>query len=253
MTEDKTLQTEGIILRTIDFGDAHRVVSIYTREYGKLDVNAYGCRRPRSKLAGAMMMFNHVRVELISGPKVDMVREAELLDVFPITDDLFRIAYASLLFEIVDKMTPLNQKDEAIFFLLLNALKMFVERNPRGVYIIAACQFIAESGLQLRLDRCVVCNKKIDADCSLDVIEGGVVCSRCSINHPPAAQFKMTTRELLDELLAFNWKSESHLTLRADDLNFIEKILLAHIHAMLNRPLRSLKFLKQLSTIAPRA
>ena len=251
MTDDKTIEAEGVILRTTDFGDAHRVVTLYTREYGKLDVNAYGCRRARSKLAGSMMMFNHVRVELVRGPKVDMVREAEVLTFFPITEDLFRIAYASLLFEIVDRMTPLNQKDDGVFFLLLNALKMFVERNPRVVCVTAACQFMAESGVQLRIDRCIDCNRELDDNCSIDVLDGGAICSKCSPHHPRALPFQSSTRELLEALLSFDWKSESHLMIRSATLIAIENILLAHIHSLLNRPLRALKFLKQVSSLAP--
>ena len=49
----ETFKVEGVILSTLNFGDANRVVIIYTKEYGKIEVNAYGCRRAKSPLAGA--------------------------------------------------------------------------------------------------------------------------------------------------------------------------------------------------------
>ena len=251
--EEKTIHAEGIILATTDFGDANRVVTIYTKEFGKLEVNAYGCRRARSKLAGSMMMFNHVSVELLRGPKVDMVRDAEILTFFPITEDLLRIAYASLLFEIVNQMTPLNQKDEDIFFLLLNALKTFVERNPRVVYIIAACQFIADSGMLLRLDRCVLCDRQIDSDCRISVYEGGALCSQCADNFMHTLNFTLNTRALLNSLIAFDWDQNSHLTLRAEPLNSLDRILIDHVISIIERPLKSLKFLKLVTSAEPSA
>lgn len=251
MVDEQSIQAEGIILVTHDFGDAHRVVTLFTKEYGKLDVNAYGCRRPRSKLAGAMMMFNHVKVELLRGPKVDMVREAEILNFFPITDDLFRLAYASLFFEIVNKMTPLNQKDEDIFFLLLDALKTFVERNPRVVCLIATCQFIGISGEELQLDRCIRCGRAIESDCLIDLFKGGALCDQCSEIAAQPLRLTSTTRELIETSLAFDWKNESHLTIRAENLSALENLMLAHVQSLIEQPLRSLKFLRQLFALAP--
>ena len=251
--QEKTIHAEGVILATTDFGDAHRVVTIYTKEFGKLDVNAYGCRRARSPLAGSMMMFNHVAVELLRGSKVDMVREAEVLTFFPITEDLLRIAYASLLFEIVNQMTPLNQKDEDIFFLLLNALRTFVERNPRIVYLIAACQFIAISGMLLRLDSCVFCGRKLESDCRVSVYEGGALCSRCVDSFGDTLPLSLNTRTTLDHVIAFDWDRNSHLTLRAESVNALDRIVIEHVLSIIDRPLRSLKFLKQVACPLPSA
>ena len=251
--QEKSIHAEGVILATTDFGDAHRVVTIYTKEFGKLDVNAYGCRRARSKLAGSMMMFNHVSVELLRGSKVDMVRDAEVLTYFPITEDLLRIAYASLLFEIVNQMTPLNQKDEDIFFLLLNALKTFVERNPRVVYLIAACQFIVFSGMLLRLDHCVLCNREINSDFQVSIFEGGALCPQCADNFMHTLNFTINTRNLLETIIAFDWNPNTHLILRSEPLNNIDRVLIAHVLSIIDRPLKSLKFLKLVTSSEPPA
>lgn len=247
--DEKTIHAEGVVLRTIDFGEAHRVVTIYTKEFGKIDANAYGCRRPRSKLAAPVLMFNHIGVELLHGPKVDMIRDAEIITYFPITEDLMRIAYASLFFEIVNQMTPLNQKDEDIFFLLLNALKTFVERNPRVVTAAAACQFIATSGVLLRLDRCVQCGAPVDYDCAVDVLDGGVLCRDCFEHAVNSLPFSLNARALVNDLIAFDWNEQSHINVRAEPLRDVEKILVAHIQSITERPLQSLKFLRRLQSI----
>ncbi len=247
--EEKTIHAEGVVLRTTDFGDAHRVVTIYTKEFGKLDVNAYGCRRPRSKLAAPTLMFNHIGVELLHGAKVDMIRDAELINFFPITDDLLRLAYASLLFEIVNQMTPLNQKDEDIFFLLINSLRTFVKRNPRVVAVIAACQFIAQSGVLLRLDRCVRCGSAIDHDCAVDVFEGGALCRRCFDQADNILPLTRNARALVDDMIAFDWNEQSHIAVRAEPLHDVEKILIAHLQSLIERPLQSLKFLRDIRSM----
>ena len=98
-----TYTVEAIVLRTDDFGDANRVVTLFTREFGKLEVNAYGCRRSRSPLSGATQMFNHISATLTRGSKVDTIRDADILNFYDaLTKDLERLAYASLLFEIVN-------------------------------------------------------------------------------------------------------------------------------------------------------
>ena len=83
----ETFNVEAVVLKTDDFGDANRVVTLFTKEFGKLEVNAYGCRRARSPLSGATQMFNHISAELSRGTQVDTLREADGLHFYDITRD----------------------------------------------------------------------------------------------------------------------------------------------------------------------
>ena len=126
-------------MKTDDFGDANRVVTLFTKEYGKIEANAYGCRRSRSPLSGALQMFNHISAELTRGTKVDTIRDADIIHFYDaLTKDLERLAYASFLFEIVNRMTLPRQQERETFDLLKKSLSALSKRNPKVAALIGA-------------------------------------------------------------------------------------------------------------------
>ena len=128
----ETFKVEGVILATSNFGDANRVVTLYTKEIGKLEVNAYGCRRSRSPLAGALQMFNLIRAEISHGVQVDTIRDADIINFYPnLTADIERLSYAAIFFEIVDKMTLPKLCEVEIYNLLVKSLPVLNKKNPQ--------------------------------------------------------------------------------------------------------------------------
>ena len=148
----ETFKVEAVVLKTDDFGDANRVVTLFTKEYGKIEANAYGCRRARSPLSGTLQMFNHISAQLTRGAQVDTIREADILHFYDaLTKDLTRLAYASFFFEIVNRMTFPRQSELETFSLLTNSLPVLSKRNPKVAALIGACQFMETSGVQLNV------------------------------------------------------------------------------------------------------
>ena len=246
---DKFFKTEAVVLSTTDFGDANRVVTFFTRNYGKIEANAYGCRRAKSSLSGAMQMFNHISLEFIKGIEINRVYEADIINFYNINDDLNKLAYASFFLELVKKMMPLEQIDENVFDLLLNSLKTFDKRNPRVAALTAACQFIANTGFQLSFKYCVECDKKITGDAKISVSKGGAICLDCCSNVIDAVDYPESVRKLFLKLLTFDWQDSTKFTLKAKDLTIAEDFFIKYIKSVLEAPLNSLNFLQMIKSI----
>ena len=91
-------QTEAIVLGVHNWGDADKIVTFFTKERGKVRAAAFGCRRPRSPLAGGMQMFNRLEVRLSEGTKLHTVKTCSLISRNKkITEDLTTMAYASFM------------------------------------------------------------------------------------------------------------------------------------------------------------
>ena len=75
--------TEAVILGVKNWGDADKMLQFFSRDRGKIKAAAFGCRRPKSALAGAMQMFNVVELSLTEGHRVDTVRQAVIRRRFP--------------------------------------------------------------------------------------------------------------------------------------------------------------------------
>ena len=203
---EKFCKTEAVVLATTDFGDANRVVSFYTKEFGKIEANAYSCRRAKSPLSGAMQMFNHISLEFVRSSPVYRVHEADIINFYSISEDLSKLAYASILFELVNKMSPMGQVDNSVFNLLLNALKAFDKRNPRIAALISSCQFIQLSGF--------------------------------------AIEYPKSMDKLFELLMNFDWQDSTKFTLKSGELEAAEKSFYRYAQSILESPLNSLKFLQ---------
>src|SRR4030042_3848488 len=113
-------RTEGIILSRKNFGESDRILSIYTRDYGKVTALAKGVRRPKSRKAGHVEIGNWCKVFIARGKNLDLLTEVELIKAFGIAD--FESTKANKIYhllELVEKLTPEDQKNSYVFHLLV--------------------------------------------------------------------------------------------------------------------------------------
>ena len=245
-----TFSVEAVVLRTDDFGDANRVVTLFTKEFGKLETNAYGCRRARSPLSGALQMFNHISAQIAHGVKVDTIREADIIHFYDaLTNDLERLAYASLLFEIVNRMTLPRQQELETFDLLRKSLPVLSKRNPKIAALIGACQFMETSGVQLNFSRCVHCGAEIDGDAAISLLDGGAVCTNCVAAAQECRPYSAALRRTFETMLSFDWRDDTRLNFNSRQLIAAEKFFLDYVHSVLGSGLKSVQFIRELESL----
>lgn len=246
----ETYTVEAIVLRTDDFGDANRVITLFTKEFGKLEANAYGCRRSRSPLSGALQMFNHITAHLTRGTKVDTIREADIINFYDaLTADLERLAYASFLFEIVNRMTLPRQRELETFKLLTNSLPVMSRRNPRIAALIGACQFMETTGVQLNFIRCVHCGKEISGDAAISLTDGGAVCKNCVDAAQDTQPYPEGLRRTFETMLSFDWRDTTKLTFNARQVTAAENFFVEYIRGLIGGELRSVQFIRELAAL----
>ena len=244
----KNLKIEGVILRTVDFGDANRVVTIYTRDFGKIEVNAYGCRRAKNPLSGALQMFNLISAEINRGTKVDTIKEADIIKFYPnLTADVEKIAYASLFFEIVNRMTLPKSPEGGVYDLILKTLPAFDERNARIAALIGICQFMEFSGFQLNFFHCVHCGAEISTDAAFSLAEGGAVCMNCVDAAGGTFGYPQNLRQAFYKILTFDWRQ--HLNFNLKEIISAEEIVLKYIQSIIGKELNAVKFIRQLGNL----
>lgn len=122
----KTFKTEGIILKRTNFGEADRLLTIFTRRYGKIRARAPGARRTTSRKAAHLELFNLASLFLVQGKNFDLVTEATTIENFPgIRKELKKISLAYYLSELVDGLCPEKQENREVFNLLSRTLRTF--------------------------------------------------------------------------------------------------------------------------------
>lgn len=118
-------KTEGVILFRSNFGEADRLITIYTRDFGKVTVIAKGVRRPRSKKAGHLEPGSWCKLFIARGRNMDILTEVQIKKAFGI--DNFTETKANRIYhllELINRLTPDHQKNQRLFNLLVNFLNL---------------------------------------------------------------------------------------------------------------------------------
>lgn len=176
-----TYKTEGIILRRSNFGEADRILTVYTENYGKLRAIAKAVRRPTAKLAGSLELFYRSKLRLAQGKNLDIIIESQPINLYrKIGEDLDRYHLVSYLAELVDKTIQEEQNHPGIYKLLVECLD-FIDKKGAGNPMIAQyflLRLLAELGYTPQVEVCTAQHESLLAGRNFwSSSQGGVVCA----------------------------------------------------------------------------
>lgn len=121
----RTYKIEGIVLKRRNLGEADRVLTILSKEFGKMSIKAPGVRRIPSRRSSHVELLNFSEFTLYSGSKTFMpiVTEAQTLEDFSlIKKDLLKIGQALYICELINGLCADNQENRGVFFHLKSVL-----------------------------------------------------------------------------------------------------------------------------------
>lgn len=122
----RSFKDEAIVLKKIDFGEADRIVTLMTKNHGKVKVLAKGVRRPASRKGGNLDVLNHVEVFVAKGRNLDLVTQAQALNVHNgVKKEVKLISKALYLCELTDGLCAEEQVLPFVFDLLTSTLYDF--------------------------------------------------------------------------------------------------------------------------------
>jgi DNA repair protein RecO (recombination protein O) len=239
------LRTEGIVLQTWDLGEHDRLVTLYTREHGRLAAVARGARRIRSRFAGALELFTW-------GDAVGFEREGRglvRLDHFDIRqpfrrlrDDLERLGQGARMIEAVARLTAERDSQPPTFALLLRGLRALdAGATPARVQLAFTLRLLDLLGHRPRLDRCGRCGRPVGTQgVAFDGIEGSVVCAACRGASPPLAP---AVAAALRGLQTASWEARLEARLAPAVEQAAGAVLDDYLAALIGAPLSAPRFL----------
>ena len=120
----RNAETDAIVLRLTDYGEADRIVSLFTLEYGRLSGIARGARRSRKRFAGALEPFAQLKLQLQLRPGLATLQSADILSIYPgIRSELSKIGFAAYACELVERLTPEEEPNPRLYRLLVRYLE----------------------------------------------------------------------------------------------------------------------------------
>jgi DNA repair protein RecO (recombination protein O) len=243
---ERTYRTEAIVLRRKDFGEADRVLTLFTPELGKVRVVAKGIRKPRSRKAGHLELFTCSRLLLAKGRDLDVITQAETVLAYrPLREDLLRGAYAAYAVELLDRFMPDEQENAELYALLRAMLGWLC--GPDDLTLAARyyeLQLLSLAGFQPDLRQCVVGGEKIVAEDQFFSPEaGGVVCPHCKENQPGSVPISLSALKVLRYFQSKDFNTALAVKVRPAVQAEVERLLFLYIRHILERQLKSVEFL----------
>ena len=184
MRRSRTYRAQGIVLGRRDLGDADRIVTIFTREFGRRQFVARGSRRPSSHLGPNIEIFSRVRILGVIGSSLHILSQAEEVESHPrLRTDLRAFAAAGWSVELLNGLSEDDTPSSGAYDALLTFLRgLDLKEGPPEVWLAALSLVLLRlHGYLPELSVCVECQKPVVPGKHLFAsTAGGVICSNAS-------------------------------------------------------------------------
>jgi len=193
------------VLRSIRYGEADRILDLYTRDAGLVSAIAKGIRRTKSRFGARLEPLSCVDFVAYGGRTLDTITQAETLRSFhSIRENLARFEAAAGMVGAVRALSGGDEADRRVFNLLYNGLDALESRDA-GLGALEAAVGLKLSvlaGYAPQLDRCLSC--EMDLDDAPEPLHfapdlGGVLCAECRSSTADAFPMAPGTLERLQE------------------------------------------------------
>jgi DNA repair protein RecO (recombination protein O) len=245
-----TYQADAVVLRRLDYGEADRILTLLTREHGKLSAIAKGSRRAKARAANGLDLFTRSTMMLARGHNLDVVAQAQRRgDVRHISGDLRRTAYACLVAEVADKVLEERHPVDDVFELVVSTIERLnvPERSPRAESVWFLMRILDLLGYQPQLIDCAGCNQPLPESAAwFSPLLGGMLCRQCGAHDQAGSPVSVNGLKVLRVMAAGDATLYDRLRLSADVLHEVEAALEAQLEYHLDRHLKSLEFIRSI-------
>ncbi len=248
----RSFRLEGVVLSHHDWGEADRLITLFSRERGKLRALAKGARKPRSRKAGHLEPFNRVSLLLAQGRDLPLITQAETLATYPaFQEDLLRMGYGTYLLELIDRFTVEEEANPALYHLLLETLERLSQsQQPSFELRYFEVKFLDEVGYRPQFFHCVVCQAAIQPQDQFFSCEmGGVVCPNCAVQQRSLQPVSVQALKYLRHFQRSTYSEAQRAKIPPVTLREMEGLLRLYLQSILERGLNTPKFIHSIAQL----
>lgn len=247
--EIRTYRAHAIVIGHTDFGEADRMIKLFTLEKGKITAVAKGVRKIRSRKAGHLEPFTWVKLFLAKGRNLDIITQAETIDAYiGLRDDLQRLAFAAYIIEVIDRFTYEEDENEGIYKLLANTLnRIEIRDNLETVVHYYEVRMIDLLGFRPQLFECIDCGDTIiDQDQFFSPLAGGIACPKCGQLRPEAWEINSDVLRYFRHLQRSKWLQVEELVIPQKVESGLSDLIERYLTYLLERKLNTPDFLREI-------
>ena len=247
--------TNAIVIRSLHYGESDKIVTFFTRDFGKLKAIVKGARRSRKRFQNALDLFSHLRLIFFDREEMGLARgqNGDILDSFPrIREDLKKIFYGNYFLELVNEMAGEREPNQAAFELLFLFLSDLEAGEPQEERLrMFEIRMLSLFGYRPNMKRCDLCKRdwedlKEARSAYFSLEKGSLLCDRCSKTWNNLVPLSLGTARLIEKISQIELPKMDRLRFTPRALSESRELLPRFITYQLGKELKSLKALKTL-------
>jgi DNA repair protein RecO (recombination protein O) len=249
----RTLRVEAIVLRHLDWGEADRLIWLFTREYGKLRAVAKGVRKARSRKAGHLEPFTRVSLLLARGKEIPLITQVDTLEGYlHMREDLMRMTCGLYLVELLDRFTYEEGANIPMFTLLADSLgRLNQELDQDLVARYYEIRLLDYLGFRPQLFKCAQCSQEIKAENQyFSALQGGALCPKCGPEVSGSRPISMQALKYLRHFQRSSFKDATRAVLTSPLNHELEMIMQHYLTYLLERGLNTPPFMRRARRLA---
>ncbi|WP_027338665.1 DNA repair protein RecO [Halonatronum saccharophilum] len=239
--------TDAIVLRSYPFKEADKIISLYTKDKGKIKVIAKGVSKTKSSLSAALQPFTYNNILVYKG-KSDLgkLSQCDIKESFSkLTSDIYKMSYASYIVEIIDGFTIEYEENSVLFTLLLLNLRLINNLDDLDILLrIFELKLLKLLGYQPYLEGCIECGRELKGSLRFNYQSGGVI---CSCTNKIGKRISIGSLKYMRLISRLDYKGLLRLKVPQYAKEELEKIIPAYIESLLGKKIKSLAFIKDLN------
>lgn len=246
--EARSQRLEAIVLKHAEFGEADRLVTLYTRERGKVRALAKGARKVRSRKAGHLEPFTRLSLLLASGRSLDIITQAEAIETnAAVSTSLEALGYASYVAELADRFSSDEDENRGLYRLLRDTYqRLAAGQDPQLAVRYYEVRLLDLMGFRPQLQNCLGCGKQIQAeDQYFSTPQGGVLCPSCGRRAEGASPISVGALRYLRHFQRSSYAEAGRAHPSASVQLELETIMNHYLTYLLERALNSPRFLRR--------
>lgn len=233
--------TKGFVLRQKNFGEADRILTIFTESCGIVTVMAKGARKYKSHQGSSSSIFCYGEYTLYPGKNMYTLRGASLISSFySVSENLEKLSLASYLCDITSFFVPEAYPENSVLNFLLNTMYILAskERNLFLIKSVYEIKLLSMTGYEIEVNSCVSCHST-DVRC-FSAKKGGLLCRKCAKTDYPEIPNSVITA--LRYILAYDASKIYSFTLDKSNIKILSELASQFLLHISEKNFKSLEY-----------
>jgi len=257
-------KAKSIVLKSYRLGETDKIIRLFSMEHGIISSVAKGAYNFRSRFSGRLELFNVLDCEISSGRNLDIINQAEIIEVFGnISSDFFKYNISQILCEIILKSQSEKSPSVTIFKLLyftlreINKCKVDEDDSLKKILVFFISKFLKIMGYVPLLECCSICGNNLFLESKSTKLKeimfsikyGGAICPSCRKDVERLLYIENQSAKIMALMFSEKIENIANLTIPAKIINNLLNILENYLIFHMDIKIDSFDYLKKIEKI----